>query len=330
MLWLAGLLGLMAAGTVGVLEMSESSSDTAAPESEATDGGDEEELVDLLVDPPSPDPEEDTIDYVDEVEPPVDVPGLTIGTDTAEDLTGDAGQDTLMGEGGDDTLSGLDGNDSVHGGDGNDQIDGGAGADEVFGNNDNDTIDGGTGEDSLHGSAGQDVVDGSGGDDVVWGGLDDDTIAGGLGQDTLFGGFGNDLVIGVETDASVLEQNDADDGDFLNGGAGEDTLIAGNDDTVTAGDGADSIVLGDWIAQGAAVDIIDFNGDEDDIVLVYDDADGPPELTLADDPDTPGSVLVQMDGTTVAQVAGGLGLQAEDIAVMPLSVAQATGMAPAA
>ncbi len=61
------------------------------------------------------------------------------GDDTANVLTGLAGDDELAGNGGDDTLSGGDGDDELNGGLGDDTLEGGAGADE---------LDGGAAEDS--------------------------------------------------------------------------------------------------------------------------------------------------------------------------------------
>ncbi|MEL7166811.1 MAG: calcium-binding protein [Pseudomonadota bacterium] len=324
MLWLAGLLGLMAAGTVGVLQMGDTDADAteASTETDNDDGGavtTVTSLSDLLSDPAGTPGDGDEV-----IEPPVDVAGLTIGTDADETLTGESGSDTIMGSGGNDVIDGMGGDDSLQGGDGDDLIEAGAGADEVFGNNDDDTITGGAGSDSLNGSAGADVVDGGADDDVIWGGLDDDTLSGGTGADTVFGGFGDDLISGVDTDGAA----DVDAGDYLNGGDGDDTIIAGNDDVVTAGSGADDIVVGDWIMQGSATDVIDFNADEDDIILVYDDAGGAPDLNLSPDPDSPDVMHVVMDGVTVAHVSGGAGLELGDVTVMPLSAAQDAGFAP--
>ena len=161
------------------------------------------------------------------------------------------------------------------------------------------------------------------------GGLDDDTLSGGLGADSLFGGWGNDLVNGVVDNPDTAALDDMDGADFLNGGSGDDTVIAGNGDIVTAGDGADDIVLGDWIAEGGAASIVDFDGADDNILLVYDDAEETPEVTVQAAPDNPADAQVLMDGVVVANVFGGAGLAASDIVMMPLSLAQASGMAPA-
>ena len=374
MLWLAGLMGLLAAGTVGVLELDASGKNADADSGDTPDVPDEEgDIADVaaalniqsdalgttasqdadnaaefaaqeaahpgdvrdaggsaapigpsvanpLTESPVPD-----VDTPDVPEVP-DAPSVTDGDDV---LTGNALADVMFGGEGKDVLNGLEGADSLHGEDGNDVLSGGDGDDTLFGNNADDTLHGDAGDDALQGSAGNDVLDGGTGDDVVQGGLDDDTLSGGLGADSLFGGWGNDLVNGVVDNPDTAALDDTDGADFLNGGSGDDTVIAGIGDIVTAGDGADDIVLGDWIPEGGAASIVDFDGADDNILLVYDDAEETPEVTVQAAPDNPADAQVLMDGVVVANVFGGAGLAASDIVMMPLSLAQASGMAPA-
>ena len=332
MLWLAGLMGLLAAGTVGVLELSATSqtgdaeSDNAQeqePDEDANTVSNVLETLGLTL----PDADDSTTQGDDSAPEAIVGPGGA-GTENDDVLSGTSASEDILGGDGNDTLNGMGGDDSLHGGEGNDVLDGGDGNDTLFGNNSEDTVNGGAGNDSLQGSLGQDVVDGGDGVDAVHGGLDADTVSGGMGADSVFGGWGNDLVNGVEDDAATAALDDIDDADFLNGGSGDDTIIAGNADIVTAGDGADDIVVGDWIEAGAAASILDFNADDDNILLVYDDAEDVPNITVQASPSDPTTAQVMMDGLAVANVFNAADLAASDVVLMPLSIAQASGIAP--
>ena len=148
-----------------------------------------------------------------------------------------------------------------------DNIDGGAGNDLIVGTNDNDILTGGLGDDDLQGSAGDDTLYGDDGDDAVNGGIGNDTVSGGRGHDTVSGGDGDDVVNGFENDMMSSHLRDTDSGDFLNGGAGDDVIFAGQLDSVTGGSGADTIVTGDWNAAGYATDILDFDANDDSILV---------------------------------------------------------------
>jgi len=87
------------------------------------------------------------------------------GSDTADNLAGNAGNDALYGEGGNDSLDGGAGEDFVNGGAGNDTLLGGEDADIVFGGAGNDQITGGTGNDRLTGGEGSDTFIWTPGDD---------------------------------------------------------------------------------------------------------------------------------------------------------------------
>ncbi len=315
MLWLTGLMGLLAAGALSTIDFGSSSDDDEEKEDAVgTDSSDT-----------SPNDPETSTDL-----------SLLLGSDEDDELNGTEGDDTLYGEEGNDTINGNAGDDTLHGEDGFDLISGDSGDDVAFGHNDDDTIDGGAGNDTLQGSLGDDVLHGGDDDDAVHGGLDDDMLSGGLGNDSLFGGHGNDVISGIEDDSTTAALDDIDAGDsvfgetsdFLNGGAGDDLMIAGKDDYVTAGDGFDTIVTGDWITEGHATDISDFNADDDNILLVYDDEDPEPEITLQADPDETGTTHVLMNGIAVASVGNGSEISIDDIAVMPLSMAQSSGMLP--
>jgi Ca2+-binding RTX toxin-like protein len=140
------------------------------------------------------------------IDPPID------GTDNAEILGGDAGNDVLNAFGGNDHLYGGNGNDELNGGDGNDILIGGAGNDELHG---------GTGDDVLNGGAGNDFLYGEADDDILYGYAGNDFLDGGTGNDILFGGAGNDTLIGGEGDDTLF----GDGGfDILDGGQGADAM----------------------------------------------------------------------------------------------------------
>jgi Ca2+-binding RTX toxin-like protein len=185
---------------------------------------------------------------------------------------------------------------------------------------------GGDGDDALQGSAGNDSLLGDSGADALQGGLDDDTLSGGQGADSLFGGWGNDVLNGVEDDTNIDGIQDIDDADYLNGGGGDDQILVGQGDIVTAGAGEDTIVLGDWITEGHAAEITDFDSEEDSILVVWDDAAGEePGVELQLHPDDPGLIQILLDGTAVADLDSASGIELEDIALVAQSLAQ-TGL----
>jgi hypothetical protein len=193
----------------------------------------------------------------------------------------------------------------------------------LYGNNLNDPMHGGAGNDALQGSAGNDNLSGDLGADALQGGLDNDTLTGGQGADTLFGGWGDDQLNGVEDDTSIDGIQDTDDADFLNGGGGNDQILAGQGDIVTAGTGNDTIVLGDWITEGHAAQITDFNGDDDTILLVWDDAAGDePKVDLQINPTNPDLMQILMNGTAIADVDAGSDIELSDIVLVAQSIAQ--------
>lgn len=351
MLWLAGLMGLMAVGTVTFIDpplSEEDDDDFAEPSTLSPDVTGAE--TNLLVPEGNIDPDYDPRGGDDAaiLEPlnisDADVVTLTDGSQASEEINGDegndringfdgddllnggAGNDELRGDEGDDSLVGDAGNDTLHGHDGSDIISGGEQDDVLFGHNEDDTLEGGSGNDALQGSAGNDMLDGGEDDDTLQGGLDDDTLIGGAGADVLFGGWGDDVLSGLMRDAVG---GDEDDSDFLNGGGGDDSILVGSGDIVTAGDGADEIVLGDWLADGEAAQIMDYTATDDSLVLVWDDSSisgSEPQIEVSIDADTEDQSLVWMDGTVVATV-NGTGILPGDITLIPLSTAIHVGLA---
>lgn len=102
-----------------------------------------------------------------------DQPQSTDTLSNIENVEGSQYADAISGDIGDNRLSGLSGDDALNGGAGNDILDGGAG---------NDTLDGGTGDDSLSGGLGDDTfvfTTGDGNDTVQ------DFTAGPVSEDAL-------------------------------------------------------------------------------------------------------------------------------------------------
>ncbi|MFC6636428.1 hypothetical protein [Sulfitobacter sediminilitoris] len=124
--------------------------------------------------------------------------------------------------------------------------------------------------------------------------------------------------------------SDIDEADFLNGGGGDDVIVAGQNDQVHGGSGADQIVLGDWIENGASAAISDFEPEDDSLLFVWDDSDTEaevPEIAVRPDPDHAGQLQVWMGDQVLAQVSGQSELSTADIALIPLSSAVTLGLA---
>lgn len=131
-----------------------------------------------------------------------------IGSESGDQLFGNAcdnildggdGCDFLYGQAGDDTLLGGEAIDLLLGGEGDDQLFGGNAADILIGEGGDDLIYGGDGDDNLTGDDqsglfenGNDTLIGGDGDDVIMAGRGDDVICGGMGADSMYGQAGND------------------------------------------------------------------------------------------------------------------------------------------
>lgn len=201
------------------------------------------------------------------------------GSDLAEELYGNAGDDIMAGKGGDDRLDGGDGGDRLSGGAGSDKVSAGAGNDTVVGDLDGvaDTYDGGSGTDTIdysaaqlavmvdlvegvaesteigtdhitgfeviEGGAGSDVLAGSSRAETIHGNQGDDSISGGAGNDRLFGGGGNDTIA------------DGEGNDCVSAGDGDDLVQA-------SADGADDRYEGD-----AGTDTLDYSASAAGIIF---------------------------------------------------------------
>lgn len=300
MFFLAGLLGMMALGSVVVVS-------TTMPEDEVSDEDDHtQESTTAEADSQTG----SLFEQMGLIESGSEGDDTMAGSDNTDVLIGMDGDDVIEGGGEDDELHGNDGTDTVlgggdddtiHGEDGDDLLDGGDDDDDLYGHHGDDAMQGGDGDDHLVGGLGNDIMDGGIGDDALGGREGEDTLHGGLGSDTLFGGFDNDLVNGVVRGETG---EDIDDQDFLNGGDGDDTIAAGSGDIVTAGEGADTFVLGDWLT-GDAAQFMDYDNSEDQLVIVYDDSmgDEDPELDIRVSAENPDMTEVVVDGAVLATMA---------------------------
>jgi Ca2+-binding RTX toxin-like protein len=247
-----------------------------------------------------------------------DAPDMILGRDGDDTIEAGAGADEVRGGAGDDVIRGGEGSDTLHGDDGGDMLDGEAGEDRLLGHNGDDVIRGGAGDDSLVGGAGNDTLLGGDGYDALHGALDDDWLHGGIGADTLFGGHGNDTVIGIVDDPGTALLDDIDNArDFLNGGGGDDVILAGRGDSVTTGSGADTVLLGDWLAAGHQAEILDFSASDDMLMVFYDETGPEPDIALAPDPDNPADQRLLLDGVEIARIANAAGVTLAHVALVP-------------
>lgn len=228
-----------------------------------------------------------------------------IGTDFADDLTGNEVDNALNGGDGNDRLFGEDGNDALFGGTGMDVLNGGLGDDMIDGWSGFDTLayttltqgvtvdlgvttaqnTGGGGVDTiirienlvgtgqndvLTGSSNRNRIEGSNGDDQIFGQAGNDTLLGGNGNDTINGGTGADRLLGGDGIDFLIGGAQRD---RLEGGSGNDTLAGGTGvDRLFGGDGDDILIGGagtDFLFGGAGEDIFRFTSSSDTAVGPY-------------------------------------------------------------
>ncbi len=315
MLWLAGLMGLMAVSTAVYVDLGgqEADDDAQIPEVQSTT-----DRLNLILGTG----QADNINGTEEMD-------RIAGNDGDDLILGGPGDDEARGDDGDDTLAGESGEDSLIGADGDDDLRGGDDDDSLVGQNDDDSLYGEDGDDTLNGSDGDDMLSGGAGNDAVSGGLGNDALHGDSGEDTLFGGHGNDMLSGLLIDRDAAEIVDNDGMDYLNGGSGDDVIGIGQNDEAHGGSGADQFVLGDWITSGNTAAITDFDPDDDSLLFVWDDSvegSEPPPVAVSSDPDMDGQLQVWLGEAIVAQVSGQSSLTAADIALIPLSSALALNL----
>ncbi|MEQ1955197.1 calcium-binding protein [Mesorhizobium sp. CN2-181] len=226
-----------------------------------------------------------------------------------ENLDGSNFADTITGDLGDNRLRGLNGGDELGGLGGNDRLEGGLGDDALSGDGDNDVLIGGAGADRLDGGEGIDIADysassaaiilslssdstttlranaagavGASGGDAEGDVLDDieqvigsafsDDIEGDVVANKLLGGDGGDLLKG------------GGGGDTLDGGAGSDILVGGSGNDLYIVTRTDNIseVVGEGTADRAAATESFTLGDSDNIeILSTTDTKGFSDINL--------------------------------------------------
>ena len=150
------------------------------------------------------------------------------GTEGADILISDIGDDTIWGDGG------------------NDRINTGQGADQAFGGDGDDIIENPFGDDFLRGERGNDVISAARGANVLFGGQGSDAIL--IGQDAseAFGGQDSDFILGG-SGADNLLGNEGDD--WIEGGEGFDTISGDNSELFF-----NSTIIGHDVAWGQGND----------------------------------------------------------------------------
>ena len=106
--------------------------------------------------------------------------------------------------------------------------------------------------------------------------------------------------------------------DFLNGGEGDDLLEASSGDMLSGGEGSDLFLVGDWLEDGDAARILDFNAEEDGIEVVYDATAHPDPVLTLNPIEGSDDVEIHLDGLPLAMVQNGSGL---DISAIRLTAA---------
>ena len=188
-------------------------------------------------------------------------PPFFVLTDLADNFTITTGLlDTLPGG-----LLALAGNDTVKGSNQADIVNGNQGNDRLILGKGDDTIFGGQGKDIIAGEQGQDFISGDLGDDILYGGdinnqLTDlaDTIYGGQGNDTIYGRDGNDFINGNQDNDYILGGKG---NDFIRGGKGGDVLIGNQGSDTLIGDLDQDALTGGPEGSTADVDVFVLRGD---------------------------------------------------------------------
>ena len=222
-----------------------------------------------------------------------------ISGDTADTVTGTNSANIIITNGGNDTIDAGSGNDFVNGGDGDDYIDVGTGIDEAHGGAGDDTIRRASGsalQDEYYGGTGIDTIDATGlgfasavvfdlgaGEMTLNGSLysifqdfENYDGSGGTGGEDVIGTAGAN-VITTGSGQNIIDGNGGNDTlssgggiDVVNGGGGDDTIDGGSqNDTLNGNGGTDTLNGGaddDILNGGAGNDNVNGDGGDDLII----------------------------------------------------------------
>lgn len=214
------------------------------------------------------------------------------GSNLADYIVGDGGDNRIDGRGGDDTLDGSLGDDTINGGAGFDIVDYSRRTNDltitlgdglpdgenseldnlandiegVRGGSGNDIITGSSGNESLMGGAGDDILDGGAGNDTLDGGLGDDDMNGGAGTDTVdYSGRSESLTIVIDDQAWDGADNEFDnvrtDVEVVLGGSGADHIVGSAGNNILIGNAGN-----DTLDGAAGNDTLDGGLGKDDLI----------------------------------------------------------------
>jgi Ca2+-binding RTX toxin-like protein len=179
-----------------------------------------------------------------------------------ENVTGSNYADEITGDGGDNVLTGLDGNDVLHGG---------AGFDGLVGGEDDDILFGGEGGDWLFGGDGDDILEGGAGGDLILGGDNNDTLSYTDSDAAVTINLAAGTASGGHAEGDLFDEIEnvtgSDYADTLTGDSGANVLKGGGGaDTLSGGGGADRLVGGagdDLLIGGTGTDVLIGGADDD-------------------------------------------------------------------
>ncbi len=182
------------------------------------------------------------------------------GSEFADALTGDDGNNEFQGFAGDDTITGLGGDDVIFSGAGDDIVLAGSGADSLYAMSGNATLDGGDGTDWAYFSTT------AGGDVIYANGVSVDLGSGqGSGQVGAFAYlYVLDKIENLGGSAAPDKLTGSDAGNEILGQAGDDALFGGDgDDTLKGGQGNDTL------SGDEGTDIAQYDGSSSRFTVQY-------------------------------------------------------------
>jgi len=106
---------------------------------------------------------------------------------------------------------------------------------------------------------------------------------------------------------------------------------ADGDDSLAGGDGADVILIGDWITpDDPTMDIVDYDQTEDQLVIMWDLSAGVPAIDVQPNEDSAEDMRAMVDGHEILRVSVVEGLSASDLVILDHVDAEALGLAVSA